>query len=176
MSKPELLRRVWPDVIVSDVSLARVVSEIRVMLGDDRRGRIIRTVHSHGYAFVAEITVADSRQQIVAGNQTVGWLVSATRTLPLHEGQQIIGRDPALEICVDSPKVSRRQARIEIQGVRATIEDLGSKNGTFVRQTRIESATPLESGDEIRIGRITFIFRKGGVPPSTETDNGDSIH
>src|SRR4029450_4267614 len=55
MSKAELLQRVWPDVIVSEVSLARVVNEIREALGDDRKGRIVRTVHSHGYAFVGEI-------------------------------------------------------------------------------------------------------------------------
>jgi FHA domain-containing protein len=172
MSKAELLGRVWPDVIVSDVSLARVINEIRVGLGDDRRGRIIRTVHSHGYAFVAEIDGADLRQPASGGRcHTVGWLISATRTLPLHDGQQIIGRDPTLDICLDSPKVSRRQALIEINGGHATIEDLGSKNGTFVRQTRIERATTLGSGDEIRIGRFTFVFRFGDSPASTETDD-----
>jgi DNA-binding winged helix-turn-helix (wHTH) protein len=175
MSKPELLSRGWPGVTVSSVSLARVINEIRVVLGDDRRGRIIRTVHSHGYAFVAEVTAADSHPPTVAGRRrTVGWLISATRALPLHEGQQVIGRDATLDVCVDSPKVSRRHARIEINAARATIEDLGSKNGTFVRQTRIQPATTLKSGDEIRIGRITFTFRLGESPPSTETD-GDPL-
>ena len=172
MSKAELLGRVWPDVIVSEVSLARVITEIRKALGEDRRGRIIRTVHSHGYAFVAEMEDAASDQLAGSGRRhPVGWLISATRTLPLHEGQQIIGRDPTLEICLDSPKVSRRQARIAISGNGATIEDLASKNGTFVRKARIECATGLNSGDEIRFGRLTFIFRLGESSPSTETDN-----
>src|SRR4029450_12393514 len=54
MSKAELLSRVWPDVIVSEVSLARVVNEIRERLGDDRTGRVVRTVHFHAYALSAE--------------------------------------------------------------------------------------------------------------------------
>ena len=171
MSKAELLGRVWPDVIVSEVSLARSINEIREAVGDDRRGRIIRTVHSHGYAFVAEIEDADSGQ--LAANRrrhTAGWLISATRTLALHEGQQIIGRDPTLEICLDSPRVSRRQAQIAIAGNFATIEDLGSKNGTFVRDTRIDGPTVLANGDEIRIGRFTFVFRLSESPASTETE------
>jgi len=172
MSKAELLGRVWPDVIVSEVSLARVINEIRGALGDDRRGRIVRTVHSHGYAFVAVSEDTNSRYLASSGpRHTVGWLISSTRTLRLHEGQQMIGRDPALEIFLDSPKVSRRQARIEIIGTHAMIEDLGSKNGTFVRQARIERATTLDSGDEIRIGRFTFVFRLGDSPASTETDD-----
>jgi DNA-binding winged helix-turn-helix (wHTH) protein len=55
VSKAELHARVWPDVFVGDVSLARAINEIRQALGDDRHGRIIRTVHSHGYAFVGEV-------------------------------------------------------------------------------------------------------------------------
>ena len=169
MSKAELLRRVWPDVIVSEVSLARVVNEIRERLGDDRQGRIIRTVHSHGYAFVAEIEVSDQQPGAVR-THPVCWLISATRTLPLHEGQQIVGRDPTLELSLDSPKVSRRHGRIEVNGTHATIEDLGSKNGIHVRNTRIEGPTALQHGDEVLIGRFKFVFQLEESPGSTETE------
>ena len=54
LSKAELLERVWPDVFVSEASLARVVREIREALGDSPHdSRIIRTVHRYGYAFAA---------------------------------------------------------------------------------------------------------------------------
>jgi DNA-binding winged helix-turn-helix (wHTH) protein len=63
VSKQELLERIWPDAFVSDVSLARLITEIRIAVGDDaRRPRWIRTVHGFGYAFsgdVAEVTEAD---------------------------------------------------------------------------------------------------------------------
>lgn len=171
MSKAELLKGVWPDVIVSEVSVARVVNEIRETLGDDRKGRIIRTVHSHGYAFVAEIEDAVSSQRRGSGQKhPMGWLISATRTLPLYEGEQIVGRDPTLDLYLDSPKVSRRHARIEIKGAEATIEDLGSKNGSFVGNVRIDRPTALYPGDEVKIGRFKFVFRLAESAGSTETE------
>ena len=170
LSKTELLGRVWPDVIVSEVSLARVISEIRGGIGDDRQGRIIRTVHSHGYAFVAEVqdTAADERPRRL--EHPVCWLISATRTMPLYEGTQIIGRDEIADVRLDSPKVSRRHARIAVRNGQATVEDLESKNGTFVGTTRIEAATPLHDGDKLRIGRFAFVFRYGEFSSSTETE------
>ena len=57
----------------------------------------------------------------------------------LEEGEHILGRDPDVEIFLDSPGVSRRHARITISAGRATIEDLGSKNGTFVGDQRVEA-------------------------------------
>jgi DNA-binding winged helix-turn-helix (wHTH) protein len=170
LSKTELLSRVWSDVIVSEVSLARVISEIRERIGDDRRGRIIRTVHSHGYAFVADVedTAADERPRKLG--HPAGWLISATRTLPLYEGTQILGRDEAADVRLDSPKVSRRHARLTVRQGQATVADLGSKNGTFVGPARIEAATPLNDGDELRIGRFVFVFRHGEVSGSTETE------
>ena len=171
MSKAELLGLVWPDVIVSEVSVARVVNEIRETLGDDRKGRIIRTVHSHGYAFVAEIQDTLSGQQPgTVRRHPAGWLISPMRTLPLYEGEQIIGRDPTLELYLDSPKVSRRHARIEVRGTQATIEDLGSKNGSLVGNIRIERPTVLYHGDEVQIGRLKFVFRREESPGSTETE------
>lgn len=170
-SKAELLEHVWSDVIVSEVSVARVVNEIRGKLGDDREGRIIRTIHSHGYAFVAEIedTISDQQPETVR-RHPVCWLISARRTLPLHEGEQIIGRDPTLELYLDSPKVSRRHARIDVKLTQVTIEDLGSKNGSFVRNTRIEAPTALYNGDEVQVGRFKFVFRLAELPRSTETE------
>lgn len=171
LSKAELLARVWPDVIVTEVNLARVVNEIRKTLGDDREGRIIRTVHSHGYAFVADVEPTVASQQAGSVRRHSGcWFISSTRSLPLYEGEQIVGRDPGLDIYLDSPKVSRRHARIEIKGTQATIEDMGSKNGSFVRNTRIAGPTTLHHGDEVKIGRFTFVFRLHEPSATTETE------
>ena len=171
MSKSELLARVWPDVSVSEVSLARVISEIRQALGDDRSGRIIRTVHSYGYAFAASIDGVGSVQAApdALRRHLCGWLISGTRSLPLYEGEQLLGREPGLEIYLDSPKVSRYHARLTIRGDRATLEDLGSKNGSFVRNVRICAPTRLVHGDEVRFGLFTFEFRRQQATESTET-------
>lgn len=48
--KRTLMERLWPDVVVTEASLKRLVSEARRALGDDgRRQARIRTVHSRGY-------------------------------------------------------------------------------------------------------------------------------
>jgi hypothetical protein len=170
MSKTELLKQVWPDVNVSEVSLARVVSELRQALGDDRTGRVIRTVHSYGYAFAAVVGGDASVQKPgTLRRHLAGWLVSGTRSLPLYEGEQIVGREPGLDVCLDSPKVSRRHARITIRGGRTWLEDLGSKNGSFVRNVRIDAPTELVDGVQVRFGLFAFEFRLEPSAGSTET-------
>ena len=48
--------------------------------------------------------------------------------MTLDKGEHVLGRDPNVQIYLDAPGVSRRQAVIKIAAGRATIEDLGSKN------------------------------------------------
>ncbi len=171
VSKADLLERVWPGVFVSDDSLARAVSEIRGSLRDSARdGRIVRTVHGYGYAFAAHVE-GDPRDQREEGDAASGvcWLISVARTLALRAGEQILGRDPKADLPLDSPKISRRHARIVVSAPHATIEDLGSKNGTFVRGVRIRGPMELRDGDKVRIGRLTFVFRVD-TSRSTETE------
>ena len=65
-----------------------------------------------------------------------------------------MGRDPDLELFLDSQGVSRRHALIRIAGEEATVEDLGSKNGTFIADRRLDSPTRLVEGD-VRLGPKT---------------------
>ena len=174
LSKTELLERVWPDVFVSEGSLARVVREIRAALGDSpQHSRIIRTVHRYGYAFAA-VVVRGSRSDIPVGDRerSACWLMGRARTFRLAEGEHVIGREPGLAVWLDSLRVSRRHARILVDNARATIDDLDSKNGTFVRDVRLTAPALLESGDAIRIGPFTLIFRVSHALPLTETDSG----
>jgi hypothetical protein len=72
-----------------------------------------------------------------------------------------IGRSPDNDIFLDDVTVSRKHAVVLQSDVELRIEDLGSLNGTFVNRRRIESATRLESGDEVQIGkyRLSFISK-----------------
>jgi DNA-binding winged helix-turn-helix (wHTH) protein len=171
VSKAELLERVWPAVFVSEASLTRVINEIRRAVGDDaRQGGTIRTVHTFGYAFVAEAR-ADAREQYSPGRpRATCLLVSGARTVVLLEGERLVGRAPDSDVWLDSPKVSWRHARIGVSRGSATIEDLGSKNGTLVGDRRIDRPTRLRHGDEIRIGRVRFVFRTAEARQVTETD------
>jgi DNA-binding winged helix-turn-helix (wHTH) protein len=170
LSKAELLERVWPGIFVSDASLARVINEIRRGVGDRARvGRIIRTVHAFGYAFAADVK-KDGPTDVVPAVPAQCWFACQGREYALADGEHIVGREPGLTIRLDSPKVSRRHAAITVRGARATIEDLGSKNGTFVRGVRIGQTVALKPGDAVRIGGFRLIFHVSAELRSTETE------
>ena len=169
VSKAELFDRVWPETFVTEASLARVINEIRAAIGDRARdGGVVRTVHGYGYAFAAEIEAQPAARH--STRHPICWLFYGAKDLGLPDGEHVIGRDPAVAVCLDSPKVSRHHARITVSGESAILEDLSSKNGVFVRGERITDPTPLRSGDEIRIGSLTLVFRVVTRLQSTETE------
>jgi hypothetical protein len=69
----------------------------------------------------------------------------------------VIGRHPDSVICLDDVTVSRRHAHLEVSSGQVVIRDLGSLNGTYVNQERIEEAV-LNHGDEVQIGRYRMVF------------------
>jgi pSer/pThr/pTyr-binding forkhead associated (FHA) protein len=82
----------------------------------------------------------------------------------------VLGRDPNLDLFLDSPGVSRRHALIRIDGERAKVEDLGSKNGTYMRDRRVNSPTPLADGDVVRVGSVELTLRAVRARGSTRTE------
>jgi DNA-binding winged helix-turn-helix (wHTH) protein len=171
VSKAELLDRIWPGVFVSDASLAKVVSKIREAIGHSEDAPVLRTVHGYGYAFSVPVEDDEPRvERAEPRRPALCWLFCGAREFPLYDGEHIVGREPTAAICLDSPKVSRRHARFLVNGVSATLEDLGSKNGSFVRGVRISAPTPLQSGDLARIGPFTLVFRVGAYSGTTETE------
>jgi pSer/pThr/pTyr-binding forkhead associated (FHA) protein len=86
----------------------------------------------------------------------------------LLEGANVIGRAPDSTIRCDAAGVSRYHARILVSKGVATLEDLGSKNGTYLQGQRITSAY-LSHGDEIRLGHASLTFRIEPPLGPTET-------
>jgi pSer/pThr/pTyr-binding forkhead associated (FHA) protein len=82
----------------------------------------------------------------------------------------VLGRDRDLELCIDSPSVSRRHAMIKVAGAQAILEDLGSKNGTFVSDRAVSAPVPLSDGDVIRLGSIEVTFTIVSARSSTRTE------
>jgi DNA-binding winged helix-turn-helix (wHTH) protein len=169
VSRTELHDRLWPKTFVAATSLRRVVAEIRAALGDDeRRPRFIRTVRGFGYAFCGAAEEEGAGGSAAAGT-TACRLEWGKREIPLRDGENILGRTDDAVAWIDSPRVSRRHARILVSGGTATIEDLGSKNGTSVSGLRIEGLTPLAGGDQIELGPVLMTFRVFRTTGSTET-------
>jgi DNA-binding winged helix-turn-helix (wHTH) protein len=171
LSKDELFKHLWPDTFVADVNLASLVAELREALGDHaRQPRFIRTAHRVGYAFCGEATgVTD--QPADSTVPSFCWLLKDGRRIPLRAGENILGRDED-GIHIDSPTVSRRHARISISGADAVIDDLGSKNGTFVGDRPVTAAVALKDGDDIRTGSVVFRFRMTLPKGATATWSG----
>jgi DNA-binding winged helix-turn-helix (wHTH) protein len=173
VSKSELLRRIWPGTFVSESNLASLVAELRSALGDEARSpRYIRTVHRHGYAFCG--TAAEEAQGAPSpgGGTACARLIVGSREVALAAGTHVLGREPEAAVWIDSTCVSRRHARITVSAAGASIEDLGSKNGTFVNRSRVNGLQPLSDGDEIGLGPERLFVRLLGAPASTETQAG----
>jgi DNA-binding winged helix-turn-helix (wHTH) protein len=167
VAKRELHERLWPSAFVSEATLASLVAELREALGErGREARFIRTVHGFGYAFSGLARTAAERDH--AGG-VVNWIICGGRETSLDEGKHVLGRDADVAVPLGSPTVSRRHAQIVITGEGATLEDLGSKNGTYLRGQAVTSVTPLADGDQIRIGAFELTFRTLTAAGSTET-------
>ena len=169
VAKSEIQQRLWPDTFVSESSLTGLVAQVRKALSDDRRQeRFLRTVHGFGYAFIGEAVGAASAEKRIDAPARLLW-EEAVFLLP--SGASLLGRAEEATARVDAPGVSRRHARLVVTAEGATIEDLGSKNGTFVGDRRIEGATPLRDGDHVRLGRHLLVFRRTGRAAPTWTES-----
>jgi DNA-binding winged helix-turn-helix (wHTH) protein len=161
VSKDTLYQQLWPGTFVVPANLPNLVSEIRAALGDSgRHPRIIRTLHRFGYAFAGAPEVA---------RPAIYWLRWGMMDLPLREGENTIGRDQGNHVRLDAAGVSRRHARVMIEGGRLVIEDLHSKNGTFVRGTRINGPRTLSPGDDVAFGSVYVTVQAMSADASTDS-------
>jgi DNA-binding winged helix-turn-helix (wHTH) protein len=170
VGKEELQDLLWPGVFVAEGNLARLINEVRKASGDDAgKPRFVRTVHGFGYAFSGPAEADTETQERGSTPDVVYKLVWDEREIALKEGENILGRDRDAVAWIDIPSVSRHHARIVISGTRATLEDLGSKNGTYVKGQRVTTPRPLRDGDSLLIGSAEMEFRQyqGGVPTRT---------
>ena len=172
LSKQHIRGQLWPGTAVGDASLTVAVAELRGALGDDaREPRFVRTVYGYGYAFAGEAEVERSGGVVSAGvAPRVLW---EKRIVPLVEGENVLGRDEDVTVRIDAPGVSRRHARIRVSGAEATIEDLGSKNGTYVGDgaSPIAAPTALPDDSRFRLGRVLLVFRSSPEAGSTMTEH-----
>jgi hypothetical protein len=169
VSKTDIHAQLWPETFVSEVTLHSLMSEVRRALGDDAEDpRFIRTIHGFGYAFVGAI---ESPAGISSSPRPVrGWLVGHTGRMNLFDGDNLLGRGIDDVIDVPSPTVSRRHASIRFE-VDAWLEDLGSKNGTFVGDVPVTEPVRLADGDRVRLGSVllTFKLHRPAGAASTQT-------
>ena len=170
-SKQELHERLWPGTFVSEATLASLVAELRRALRDNaRKPRLLRTVHGFGYAFCGE-AVEDPDPGGAVPDVATFRLTIGHREVGLREGENVLGRTRDAVVWVDGTTVSRRHARIVVRGESATLEDLGSKNGTFLRGTRLTGPVPLADGESFRLGDEWLTLRRYSEAPTDTSDD-----
>lgn len=85
----------------------------------------------------------------------------------MNEDQMILGRDETCDVPLAERQISRQHIRIFRDGTRYFVEDLQSKNGTWVNGQRLEGIRELSDGDEIHLGlavRIQFLGSGATAP------------
>ena len=170
VSKEQIYARVWPDTFVAESSVQFLIHEIRQAI-DDPGGKQswIRTIHGIGYSFCGEDLVTRMGAVASGVEHPAAWLVSGSIRVPLREGENIVGRDTAELFQCEAPTISRRHARIVIIGESITLEDVGSKNGTWLEDERLTAPHVLADGDVVKLGSATFTFRLARQSKPTES-------
>jgi hypothetical protein len=142
------------------------VTELRKALGDSARsGALVRTVPRFGYRFVGDVV-----EEPTAGAPAyAGVLVSDEREYLIPQGETLVGRGELCGVRLPSSAVSRVHARLRTHESRVSVEDAGSKNGTWINGTRRERAAELADGDEVSFGTFRVVFHPLGAGSSTRT-------
>ena len=107
-----------------------------------------------------EIVVKDSSSL----NRLVGWLVSydidpAGTDFKLYGGRTKIGRSNHCKIIVNDSTISEEHVLLLCKDEKIILQDELSANGTFVNGKQIEERVLLNDGDEVKLGRVTFIIK-----------------
>jgi DNA-binding winged helix-turn-helix (wHTH) protein len=156
VSKAEIHEAIWPGAYISESSLPGLVGDLRAALGDNAsEPRFIRTVLRHGYAFCGETALGGVSPLDDNPRWAALW---AGREIPLPNGEHLIGRGEDCRIRSHSRRVSRHHARVRVTPEHVFVEDLGSRNGTWVHDRRIEGASELTAGDTVRVGPEVIQF------------------
>ena len=158
VTKTELQDRVWPDVAVVEANVANAIAEIRRVLRDDPKSpAYVCTVSRRGYRFCADAeaigAAPETRPRVLRW-----WLNWRDTTLPLAEGDNMVGRHPASDVWLNATSVSREHAKILIANGTAAVEDCDSTNGTYVDGTKITGPHPLVDGNTVTFGSEKTVF------------------
>ena len=173
LGKDEILAAVWPGTFVGDNSLATVVRDLRIALDDDaQQPRFIRTVFGYGYAFVGDASPLPAHRAAApeAAAGISSWRLDPRhREIVLREGANVLGRIGPRRAGVRLPHRLSPPRRRSRRRRAATVEDLGSKNGTSIGTDRVSGPVALSDGHELRLGSVVAVARFLNDADSTQT-------
>jgi pSer/pThr/pTyr-binding forkhead associated (FHA) protein len=135
-----------------------VLVSLRVIRGDLRtsgqpRIAVPPPARRRGNRSGAPSTAAAPSHLLVTAGDLMGTRISLTGAPVL------IGRAPDSTLVLTDDYASNRHARISLQDGIWVVEDLGSTNGTYLGQRKLEGPVPLEPGMGVRIGKTVLELR-----------------
>jgi len=158
--KHRIIDAVWRTEFITENTLTQAIADLRRVLGDNARDpQFIETITKRGYRLIADVEILDDAAPITPTTGLPCALVVDRQESALVAGDNLIGRATDAVVLLDSEEVSRHHAVVRVSMESATLEDLGSKNGTLLWGSRVGSPTPLKDGDEIAIGPVVLTFR-----------------
>jgi hypothetical protein len=88
------------------------------------------------------------------------------KAYPLEGTEIMIGREANIGISINDAEVSRKHAKLTMQGLAYVLQDLGSTNGTFVNGQRLTGPQALNPGDSISLGENIVLQYEGTLDPN----------
>jgi pSer/pThr/pTyr-binding forkhead associated (FHA) protein len=101
---------------------------------------------------------------------------SAGRELKISSDEFVIGRSDACHLRPKSDSISRRHCVLRVRDGRLFVEDLQSRNGTFLEKVRVTEETEVQHGNHLKLGRLEFevVIQKSAAPAKVETARADA--
>lgn len=159
VAKRELVDAVWSSGFVADNTIVHCINELRDALGDTVTApRFLQTIPRRGYRMLGRVKEIEEEGTPVTFEEAGFHLLGKRWAAFLIDGDNLIGRGGEARIIVPSARVSRHHARITASGDRAVVEDLESKNGTFVDEQRVTAPTVLRDGATLRFADLPLVF------------------
>lgn len=86
----------------------------------------------------------------------------------IHEGESIIGRGLDTTVCLMDKRSSRRHCRLVMDGGGYRLEDLRSRNGTFLNGQQVSGMLEVKPGDHFRVGKTMMELSAAAVDKRKE--------
>jgi transcriptional regulator with PAS, ATPase and Fis domain len=116
-------------------------------------------------------SLGDVTPRLGERHRLVVWRAGEPTRWPLpSDGTLTVGRDPALEVVIDSPRVSRRHAQLRVEGSEVLLVDLDSRNATRVNGELVKGERSLAYGDVITFGDVLAVIEEHRSPSAAAAD------